>query len=173
MKQGIHTSNKERFMKPDELIVSKTTPKGMVTYGNSVFCEIADYTLKDVINKPHNLVRNPNMPRSVFKLMWEKLGRKEEVFAYVVNCGKKGDHYWVFAHVTPSLSENGDLLGYHSNRRKPSDSSLAIIKSLYKTLLEEENKQSSEHAATQAGYDLLQKTLCEKGMDYDEFVLSL
>ncbi|HLD95376.1 MAG TPA: PAS domain-containing protein [Alphaproteobacteria bacterium] len=173
MKKGIYTSGRERFMKEDELIVSKTNLKGIITYANSVFCKIADYTIDEVLNKPHNIVRHPMMPRAIFNLLWEKLSKEEEVFAYVLNCGKKGDHYWVFAHVTPSYTTDGVLQGYHSNRRKPSNSALKVIQPLYQALFDEENKKATEHESTQAGHAFLELILKEKGVTYEEFVLSI
>ena len=59
------------------------------------------------------------MPRCVFKLLWNTIDQGEEIFAYVVNLAGSGDHYWVFAHVTPSFDSEGNIIGYHSNRRPP------------------------------------------------------
>lgn len=166
-------TGKERVMDDHDIIVSKTNLKGLITYGNDVFCNIADYSVKDVMGKPHNMVRNPEMPSCVFKLLWDTIQAGHEIFAYVVNRGKKGDHYWVFAHVTPSFDSSGKIIGYHSNRRKPSDKALNVIKGLYKNLLQEEGKHKSRREATQAGFNLLQEILKQKGVSYEEFVLSL
>ncbi len=171
--QGQNLSGRERVMGDHDMIVSKTNLKGIITYGNDIFCEIADYTMKEVMGKPHNMVRNPEMPSCVFKLLWDTIQAGQEIFAYVVNRGKNGDHYWVLAHVTPSFDENGKVVGYHSNRRKPSDAALRTIKDLYKKLLQEESRHSSRREATLAGVALLNQILNEKGMSYEEFVLSL
>ena len=80
---------------------------------------IAGYTEQEVLGKPHSLIRHPHMPRCVFKLLWDTIAGGDEIFAYVVNRCKNGDHYWVLAHVTPSRNTNGDIIGYHSNRRVP------------------------------------------------------
>jgi len=173
MAEGAVLTNRERVMRDDDIIVSKTNLKGLLTYGNDIFCEIADYKVSDILGKPHNLVRHPDMPRCVFKLLWETIQAGQEIFAYVVNRGKKGDHYWVFAHVTPSFDEGGQMIGYHSNRRKPTQAALQTIRNLYTTLLQEENRHGNRRDAAQAGYDLLQKILKEKETSYEEFVLSL
>lgn len=130
MKKDFKLSGKERFMGEHDIIVSKTNLKGFITYGNDVFYDIADYTVSDVLGKPHNLVRNLDMPKCVFKLLWDTIKEGNEIFAYVVNRGKNGDHYWVFAHVTPSFDGNNNVIGYHSNRRKPSEEALNTIKPL-------------------------------------------
>lgn len=163
----------ERKLGQDELIVSKTDLKGNITYANDVFLSIADFSLKGVLNKPHSMIRNEAMPRCIFQLLWEYLEGGREIFAYVVNATKNNDHYWVFAHVTPSRDASGTVTSYHSNRRAPSEAAIAAIKGLYGTLLKEEKSKSNRKEGQKAGYALLQKILEEKGMDYDEFVLSL
>ncbi len=163
----------ERVMNPDDIIVSKTDLKGNLTYANEIFLSIADFRLAEVIGKQHSLVRNDAMPRAVFKLLWSRIEAGREIFAYVVNRTKGGDYYWVLAHVTPSRDASGQVVGYHSNRRKPDPKALARIKELYVTLLAEEARAANRKEGLVASWALLQKILNEKGMDYDEYVLSL
>lgn len=163
----------ERTFKDDEIIVSKTNPKGIITYANELFLKIADYHLDEVLGKPHNLIRHPHMPKAVFKLLWERLKDGEEIFAYVVNRTKHGDHYWVLAHVTPSFDDAKNIIGLHSNRRSPTREAVAVIEPLYRALKAEENKYGNPSEGTQAAYQLLHTTLQQKGVSYDEFVLSL
>jgi PAS domain S-box-containing protein len=163
----------ERSMKPNDLIVSKTNLKGHLTYVNDVFLSISDFTLSDVIGKPHSVVRNAAMPRAVFRLLWSQIEAGREIFAYVVNRTKGGDHYWVLAHVTPSRDASGRITGYHSNRRKPDARALEAIKGLYATLLAEESRHANRKEGLVASAALLQTYLNDKGMDYDEYVLSL
>lgn len=168
----ITPSGRERFFAEDEIIVSKTNAKGIITYANDIFLKIADYEESDVINKPHSLVRHPEMPRSVFKLLWDTIKSGNEIFAYVVNLGKKGDHYWVLAHVTPSFDAQGQVVGYHSNRRVPRRDALDTIQQVYRILMEEERKQSTAKAAAEAGCNLLHKLLQDKGTSYEKFIFS-
>ena len=109
----------ERHLGPDELIVSKTDLQGRITYANESFLRIGAFTEDQVIGQPHNLIRHPEMPRAVFKLLWDTVQSRQELFAYVVNLAADGAHYWVLAHVTPSFDERGQVVGYHSNRRRP------------------------------------------------------
>ena len=113
------------------------------------------------------------MPRSVFKLLWDTLGSGREIFAYVVNLSRNGDHYWVFAHVTPSFDESGRILGYHSNRRAPERSAVEKASALYAAIRAEEQKHSSPQRQVEAGLALVQKTLADASITYDEFVFSL
>ena len=112
-------TGREVFFDRTDLIVSKTNLKGHITYANKTFMDVSDYTEAEVIGNPHNMIRHPDMPRCVFKLLWETIASGTEIFAYVVNLTKHGDHYWVIAHVTPSFDASGAIVGYHSTRRVP------------------------------------------------------
>lgn len=161
----------ERKLDKDDIIVSKTNLKGHITYANDIFLDIADFTLSDVLNKPHSLIRNQVMPRCIFQLLWERLQAGREIFAYVVNNTKNNDgFYWVLAHVTPSRDDVGNIISYHSSRRSPSDAAISKISALYRKLLDVENRSSNRKDGQKASYALLQKILGEKEMDYDEFI---
>lgn len=163
----------ERTFDKNEIIVSKTNLKGHITYANRVFLRLASYDEKTVIGAPHSLIRHPEMPRCIFKLLWDTLGVGKEIFAYVNNRSANGDNYWVLAHVTPSFDANGNISGYHSNRRVPDRKVLndAIIP-LYGSLLAEENKHSSRKDGMNAAGEMLGTILKEKGLAYDEFIFS-
>lgn len=166
-------SGTEVFFDSDELIVSKTNLKGHITYANHTFLDIAGYDEDEVIGKPHNLIRHDNMPRGVFELFWDTIAQGKEIFAYVVNSTKNGDHYWVNAHVTPSY-ENGKIVGYHSTRRLPSKS---VIKGVIEPLYDELNQIESSSGNRKDGIDKsvsrLKEILADKDVSYDEFVSSL
>ncbi len=164
----------ERFFDDDEIIVSKTNLKGHVTYANRVFLRLADYTEQEVLGQPHSIIRHPEMPRCVFKLLWDTLGSENEIFAYVVNRSKNGDHYWVLAHVTPSYDASGNVTGYHSNRRVPERPVLdGTIIPLYKSLLDVESRHADRKAGMMASFDMLLNLLKEKGATYEELIFSL
>lgn len=170
----ITPTGREVFFKQDEIIVSKTDIKGHITYTNKVFLDVAGYSEEELIGAPHSVIRHPEMPRCVFKLLWDTLAEKKEIFAYVINSCKNGDHYWVLAHVTPSCDADGQVCGYHSNRRVPSRLVLdETIIPLYKMLLEEENRHSNRKEGMNSAFQMLLSILEEKGVQYDEFVFSL
>ena len=174
MTNAIKPTGVERFFDKDEIIVSKTDLKGRLTYVNRVFMHIAGYEKKELLGEPHSLIRHPDMPRCVFKLLWDTIQDKKEIFAYVVNLCKNGDHYWVFAHVTPSFDGNGNISGYHSNRRVPDKKVLeSTIIPLYKQLLEEEQHPSNRKEGMNNAYEMLLNLLKEKGVGYDELIFSL
>ena len=166
-------TGKEQFFSKDEIIVSKTDPAGILTYTNRVFLAIAGYTEEELLGAPHNIIRHPDMPRCVFQLLWDTLQSGREIFAYVKNMTKNGDHYWVLAHVTPTFDAAGDIIGYHSSRRVPLRSAVDKCAELYATLLQLEQDAGGGAAGMEAGMGALTKLLAEVGVGYDEFAFSL
>ena len=155
-------------MKRDDFIVSKTDLKGRITYVNKIFIEMGEYSEEELLGKPHSIIRHPDMPKAVFKLLWEMVQAGDEIFAYVVNKTKNGNDYWVYANVTPSKDANGRTIGYYSVRRKPNAAALNIIKPLYSQMVNAERSGGVE-ASTKILTDLLH----EKGMDYNELIITL
>jgi len=167
-------TGRERFFPEKDIIVSKTNLKGHITYVNQTFMTISGFSLHELLGAPHNVVRHPSMPRSVFKLLWDTLEAERELFAYLINRCKKGDHYWVLAHVTPSRDAAGKVIGYHSNRRVPNRDVLqGTIMPLYEQLLKEENKHADRKAGLQAGANLLTEIANRENKSYEEFILGL
>lgn len=163
----------ERFFDQEDIIVSKTDLRGRIRYANQVFLNIAGYSESEVMGQAHNMIRHPDMPACVFELLWETIQAEKEIFAYVLNMAKGGDHYWVFAHVTPSYDLNGRLDGYHSNRRVPHPDALATVKELYAVLKAEESKHDNLREGMAASRKIIDGALAESGLDYSEFVFSL
>ena len=173
MARSITPTQREVFFEPDEIIVSKTDLKGRITYANDVFLRIAGYSEGEILGQPHNIIRHPDMPRAVFKLLWDTLNDGQEIFAYVKNMSKNGDHYWVFAHVTPSLDANGTVVGCHSNRRVPSRQAVDAIAPIYAEVLGTEAQHRNGKDALAAGFNHLLEFVKSKKMTYAELVLSL
>ncbi|NNG03443.1 MAG: PAS domain S-box protein [Inquilinus sp.] len=164
----------ERLFDADQIIVSKTDTRGRITYVNRVFMQISGYAEAELLGQPHSLIRHPAMPRCVFQLLWDRIQAKREIFAYVINRCKNGDHYWVFAHVTPSLGADGEILGYHSNRRVPDRRVLeGRILPLYEMLLAEEQRHDNRKAGQAASFAMLVEGLRAEGLDYDEWLFTL
>lgn len=163
----------ERRFGEDEIIVSKTDPKGRITYANRVFQRVSGYTEAELLGKAHSIVRHPDMPRCVFKFLWDTIAAGQEVFAYVLNRAKNGDHYWVFAHVTPTFDEHSRIVSYHSSRRVASERGVAACRDLYALLLHEERKHDNPRAAWSASLPMLVGLLEQKKTTYAEFVFTL
>ena len=125
-------------MRENDFIVSKTNPKGIITYGNPIFIEFSGYTEDELIGSQHNIIRHPDMPRSAFKLAWDTIQSGKEFFGYVKNMSKDGGFYWVFTHIAPDFDIRGNIVGYHSNRRKPDRAPVEKVSPIYKALSAEE-----------------------------------
>ncbi len=172
--QSAQPSGKERFFDDDEIIVSKTNLKGHITYANDVFLKIADFRESDVLGKPHSILRHPDMPRAIFKLLWDTIQDGRELFAYIKNRTKNGDYYWVLAHATPSYDADGNICGFHSNRRVPDRQIVGEkIIPLYRQLRAEEERHANAREGMQASCQLLKDHLQKLGMGYDEYVHTL
>ncbi|MEM9632138.1 MAG: PAS domain-containing protein [Pseudomonadota bacterium] len=174
MRNDVFLTGVERFFDENEIIVSKTDLKGRITYCNDVFLRVAGYTEKECLGQPHSLIRHPDMPRCIFDLLWETIQSGREIFAYVKNRCKNGDHYWVHAHVTPSRDKSGTVIGYHSNRRVPDRNVLeTAIMPLYSDLLTEERGQQDRKSGLQASKAMIRSLLEARAVEYDEFIATL
>lgn len=161
-------TNNRRVMKVGDFIVSKTDTKGRITYGNQTFIEMSGYSEEELLGAPHNILRHPDMPRIVFKLLWDRIEAGREIFAYVKNLCKDGSYYWVFTNVSASYDNNGKIIGYYSVRRKPNEAAIEAIIPVYRQLLEDEKRGGMD-----ASLQTLQKFLDSKGVGYDELIASL
>lgn len=161
-------NDRERTFGESEIVVSKTDTKGRITYGNDLFIELSGYKELELLGAHHNIVRHPDMPRVIFKFLWDYIKKGEEINAYVKNLSKDGSYYWVLANVTPSFDHKNQVVGYYSVRRKPRLEALEVIKPLYKKLLEIEKSQGMEGSERH-----LQEILNQQGKSYEEYILSL
>jgi len=162
-------NNREYTMGENDFIVSKTDTKGKITYCNEIFMQMAKLPEAELLGKPHKIVRHPDMPKVVFKLLWEYIQNGKEIFAYVKNMAADGSYYWVYANVTPSYDANNNIIGYYSVRIKPNQKALnEVIKPLYEKL-----KALEASGGIAASESYLNKLLQEKGVSYDEFIVTI
>ncbi|MCB1897845.1 PAS domain-containing protein [Cognatazoarcus halotolerans] len=172
MKRAIVPTQAERVMRDDDFIVSKTDPKGIITYGNPIFVEFSGYTEDELIGTQHNIIRHPDMPRSAFKLAWDTIASGREFFAYVKNMSKDGGFYWVFAHISPDLDADGRIIGYSSVRRCPKRSAIEAIAAVYARMLAAEKAAGARNAIA-AGTQVLVEVMSREGMSYEELVFAV
>ena len=105
----------ETIVPEDELIVSRTDLSGKITYANETFASISGYEVDELIGKPHNIVRHPDMPKKVFAQMWDSLKKHGKWQGYVKNLRKDKGFYWVHATVS-GVYKDGKLTEYKSIR---------------------------------------------------------
>ena len=126
-------SNKEIVLNHDAFLVSETDEKGIIRFANGSFCDVVGYEVDELIGKPHNIIRHPDMPKVAFKQLWDTIQKGETWTGFVKNLAKNGDYYWVYATIYPIESCDGSK-GYLSCRRKPSQEEIDRHEALYKEL---------------------------------------
>lgn len=172
MTDHVAPTTHERIMRADDFIVSKTDLKGRITYCNRIFIEFSGYTEQALLGAQHNIIRHPDMPRGIFRFLWDTLGQKQACFAYVKNMSQNGDFYWVFANITPDLDAQGNVVGYFSVRRKASAKAVAAVSDLYQTMRDAEHRAGPRDACA-ASLQVLGDVLQQQGVSYEQFILAL
>lgn len=165
--------DEEMKLNDGEFIVSKTDTAGRITYANRVFMEIALYPEDQLLGVQHNIVRHPDMPRGVFRFLWNTIETGQEFFGFVKNLCADGRYYWVFANVTADYDEQGKLTGYLSVRRKPPQKAIDAVTPIYAAMLDIENNSASKKTAPDESIAYLVKQLEEMQTDYQSLVLGL
>jgi aerotaxis receptor len=123
---------------PDhELIISRTDLKGNITYANETFALISGYSAEELIGKPHNIVRHPDMPKSVYKDLWETLKSGKNWQGFVKNKRKDNGYYWVHAEIS-GVYKDGKLVEYKSLRTPMERETKINMQIKYDKLREEE-----------------------------------
>lgn len=172
MKRHIVPNGRERKMRDEDFIVSKTSAKGIITYGNPIFIEFSGYSEAELLGSQHNIIRHPDMPRAAFKLVWDTIQSGKEFFGYVKNLSKDGSHYWVFTHITPDRDASGQIVGYTSVRRCPNEAAVRKVEPVYAAMLAAEQAAGARDAIA-AGTQVLTEALQQAGVTYEQFVFSL
>jgi PAS domain S-box-containing protein len=128
---------KEMILDEFAFLVSETDEKGIIIFANDDFCKMAEYSVDELIGKPHNIVRHKDMPKVAFKDLWETVKRNEIWSGYVKNATKSRNYYWVYATVFPTITSDGKK-GYLSCRRKATKEEIDEHIELYKNLIAQE-----------------------------------
>ena len=130
---SIDLGRQEITLRSDDLIVTETNEKGIIKFASKDFCTIAGYKRDELLGSPHNLIRHPLMPSSVFKELWETLRSGKIWTGIVINHTKDGGYYWVHATVFISKSADGSVK-YISVRVKPTKEDIDKAIKLYQEL---------------------------------------
>jgi PAS domain S-box-containing protein len=157
--------DKEIVFSKKKFIVSKTDTKGNILFVNKNFSEISGYSEEEIIGMPHNVIRHPDMPRSIFFLIWNSLLAGREVSGVIKNLAKSGKYYWVIADFSIKRDNQGQIESFTAFRRAAPDQVIEEIEELYDTMLSIEKKHGIEGSLS-----YLESYLEEKGLSYDAFL---
>lgn len=161
----------EQKVGADELFFSTTDRQGRIRSGNSVFARISQFSIEELVGSPHNIVRHPEMPAGVFRLIWDRLYADRPVGTYVKNLARDGSSYWVFATVTPLGTD-----GYLSVRMAPRTPLFTTVQRIYEYVLEAEREAAerdglNRREVARLGKERLEEMLRRLGFhSHDEFL---
>ena len=159
--------NNEIILDPSKVIMSKTDYKGVIQYANEYFMTICGYEEYELMGKPHNVIRHPDMPKVIFKFMWERLHKGENIYAIVKNLAKDGSYYWVMTTFETTYDEDGDILAHYARRKAVPIEARKTFEDLYKRIIKIENQ--NEEVAEKYFYGFIE----DSGKTYDELFLSI
>jgi aerotaxis receptor len=139
MRVNLPVSNNEYDYPGEELLMSTTDAKGVMTHCNAAFARVSGYSMDELMGQPHNLIRHPDMPPEAYKDLWATIGRGRNWTGIVKNRRKNGDFYWVRANVTPMMVD-GKPRSYMSVRVKPTRDEVRAAEALYAQIREERER---------------------------------
>ncbi|MEA3354456.1 MAG: response regulator [Campylobacterota bacterium] len=131
-----------KFIVDKSSIITKTDTHGIITYANERFCDISQYEIDELIGVPHNIVRDPKMPKEIFEELWSTIQNKEIWKGEISNKAKDGSRYYLDATVAPILNTKGEIEQYIALRHDITDKKLKEIE-----LEEQKNKALSASKA--------------------------
>jgi aerotaxis receptor len=132
-------TNVETQVPDGQFIYSRTDTKGRIEAANDLFVELSGFSREELVGKPHNLVRHPDMPPAAFADLWKALKAGKPWSGYVKNRRKDGGFYWVHAFASP-VRENGQVVGFESVRRRADPAVVAKVEKAYKCIMEGKGK---------------------------------
>lgn len=157
--------DKEVAWDKKQLIMTKTDRFGNIEYANEGFVNVSGYEDYELMAKPHNVIRHPDMPKVIFKILWENLKAGRNFHAVVKNMAKSGRYYWMVTDFEISRDKNNEIANFLAKRKAVPEEALQKIKPLYERLLQIE---------VSSGVDASEKYLIgflqEKKMTYEEFI---
>ena len=129
----------EEYVFDGSAIISQTDLKGFITFANRKFCEVAGYKIDELIGSNHNIIRHPDMPKSIFGKMWDTISGGESWNGLVKNLRKDGLYYWVYTEITPIYNKDEEITGYIASRKNPPRKDIEESEELYKKMLKTQN----------------------------------
>jgi aerotaxis receptor len=131
----------EEYRFTQGVIISETDLRGIITYANRRFCQVSGYDRSELVGKNHNIIRHPDMPKEVFRKMWQTIQEGKSWEGVIKNLRKDGRYYWVHTHIEPQW-EGDEITGYIAVRRTADPDEIAEAALQYKALLIQEKART-------------------------------
>ena len=158
--------NKEVAWDKTKTIMSKTDAKGVIEYVNQVFMDVCGYNEAELIGKPHNVIRHPDMPKTIFKILWDNIQKGINFHAIVKNLAKSGEYDWVITDFDIIRDPSGQIINYMGRRTSvPEQTIEKHIAPLYQKIL-----QVEQAGGIEAGEQYFQQFLKDQGKDYLTYI---
>ena len=165
MELNITPINKEVTWDKNLELVSKTDKFGNIQYCNEAFVNVSGYEDFELVGKAHNIIRHPEMPKVIFKLLWDNLKKGTDFHAVIKNMAKTGRYYWVITQFEIQKNEDGEIINYIGRRKAVNQNTISTFEALYIKL-----KQIEDAVSVEASEDYLIGFLDDKKMSYAEFL---
>jgi len=164
-KDGPSPINKEIIIPDDQVLISVTDPKGNIIEANDIFIKVSGYSEDELVGSSHNIIRHPDMPKIMFKIVWDHIMDKENVMAVVKNLAKDGKYYWVVTDFVTRVDADRNIINYTAYRRPVHDKVKQAVIPLYKALCAIE-----EVAGIDASEKFLNDYFEERDLNYDDMI---
>ncbi|MEE9444982.1 MAG: PAS domain-containing protein [Cocleimonas sp.] len=162
-------SHTETFLKPNDLIISRSDLQGTIIQCNNLLASLSGWSQEELLGSNHNVLRHPDMPKALFKIIWGAISAKKEFYGYIKNLRKDGGFYWTFAYITADINRKREITGYTSYRRFAPKLTIEAIEPIYKILIKAEEQGGLELSET-----LFQEYLEKTGFgSYDKLIVDL
>jgi len=159
-------SDREVDWNKNKVLLSKTDKNGTILYANEDFIDVSGYDEFELIGQPHNIIRHPDMPKVIFKFLWDSIKSSENIHVIIKNMAKTGRYYWIVTDFKIIADTDGDIVGFFCTRKSvPEPIITKFIKPLYKKLL-----QIEEASGISASEEYLVGFLEERKKTYMEYI---
>ena len=146
--------NQFKYALDQSSIVAITDSKGIITYVNDTFCEISQFSKKELIGNTHKIINSGHHPRAFFKDLWKTIGNGDVWVGEIKNKAKDGSFYWVYTSIVPFKNSEGKVYQYLAIRQDVTDRKKAELLSLQNTEKIKEQNKELEQFAYIASHDL-------------------
>ncbi len=137
----------EEFVYNGSVIISQTDVDGIISYVNKQFCNISGYKAGELIGKNHDIIRHPDMPKTIFKKMWERIQSGQSWNGLIKNLRKDGLYYWVDCEVLPVMdNSNNYITGYITAQKPAARKNILENEKIYQKLLDKENTDNTKES---------------------------